>query len=84
MKAVGMCLWQLILSYLVVSFPVPAGFFPPLAATRMALCGFGYLHGLLTIHFEVTNSVLVTEIPLFFLSLSALSLFSLPRALSVN
>lgn len=34
----------------------------------MALCLFGYLHGLLTIHFKVTNSVLITEIPLFFLS----------------
>lgn len=67
MKAVGVCLWQLILCYLAVSFPVPAGF-PPLAAIRMALCWFGCLHGLLTAHFEVTNSVLIAEIPLFFLS----------------
>lgn len=44
MKAVGMCLWQLILSYLVVSFAVPAGF-PPLAAIRRLCVDVGTFMG---------------------------------------
>lgn len=51
------------LPYCVLFFSTPASFLFP-TAIWMALCLFRYLHGILTVHFKVTNSIWITEIPL--------------------
>lgn len=58
---------------------VPAGF-PSPAAIWMALCLFGYLCGLLTVHFKVTNPGLITKLPLSSLSVCTVTFLSVVRA----
>lgn len=61
-RYISMAIYSL-LPHCVLFFSMPASFLSP-TATWTALCLFRYIHGILTLHFKVTNSIWIAEIPL--------------------